>query len=267
MSTNLDNRLIEVGYFLSRLGKKEPPKQLRASSWKEAYAMFYGALGGNKTEEEFKNSLKNLRDHFDSHLDNERTGWREDDGSPQKLSGTNQEVFDYFEKLSNEELWKRIRPIAITTFDSALAKKKNKELKKSGAKYFSSEFSGKKNVKSLPSSVADVVHGFIVDSLRDFAEKNFNNTSIFNTQKVDLAIEISGTITTLFEVKTSFDTQAIYTAVGQLFMHSADLNDVKKIVVLPDGFQNQETINCLTTLKIEIIWYSIDNGLCSFRFN
>jgi len=107
MSSILQREFIEVGYFLSRLGIEGPPPQLKAKTWKEAYSKFYATFGSSKTEDEFRNSLKNLRDHFDSHLDNSRTGWMED-GMPQELSSLNKEVFDELQKLSDNELWKRV---------------------------------------------------------------------------------------------------------------------------------------------------------------
>lgn len=267
MSSVLDIRLIEVGYFLSKLGINEPPKVLRAASWKEAYSKFYGTFGGDKTEVEFRNSLKNLRDHFDSHLENERTGWMAEDGHPQKLSAANQEAFDHLQKLTDAELWNHIRPLAITSYDSKLEKMKTDEIKESGAKYFSSEFSGKKKVKSKVSTEANVVHGSIVDQLKQFVEQNFKNTIVFNTPKIDLAIELDGEITTIFEVKTSIDTQAIYTAVGQLFMHGTGIPNVSRIIVLPESLENESTINCLCELGIQIILFSIDNELCKFKLN
>lgn len=267
MSSIFDIRLIEVGYFLSKLGVNAPPKVLEASSWKEAYSKFYGTFGGDKTEVEFKNSLKNLRDHFDSHLDNERTGWMAEDGQPQKLSTANQEVFDRLHKLTDAELWDHIRPLAITSYNSKLEKKKTDEIKESGVKYFSSEFSGKKKVKSKASTEANVVHGYVVDQLKKFVEQNFKNTVVFNTQKIDLAIDLDGEITKIFEVKTSIDTQSIYTAVGQLFMHSTGIPNVSRIIVLPEPLENESTINCLCELGIQIILFSIDNELCKFKLN
>ena len=61
MSDKLDEKLVEVGYFLSRLGKDDPPQQLNAKTWKEAYEKFYPSLGQNKDAKQFQNSLKNLR--------------------------------------------------------------------------------------------------------------------------------------------------------------------------------------------------------------
>ena len=240
---------------------------LEASSWKEAYSKFYGTFGGDKTEVEFKNSLKNLRDHFDSHLVNERTGWMAEDGQPQKLSTANQEVFDRLHKLTDVELWNHLRPLATTSYNSKLEKKKTDEIKESGVKYFSSEFSGKKKVKSKGSTEANVVHGYVVDQLKKFVEQNFKNTVVFNTQKIDLAIDLDGEITKIFEVKTSIDTQSIYRAVGQLFMHGAGIPNVSRIIVLPEPLENESTINCLCELGIQIILFSIDNEFCKFKLN
>jgi len=267
MSNILDHRLIEAGYFLSRLGVKEPPKQLNSDSWKEAYAKFYGTLGGNKSEEEFKNSLKNLRDHFDSHINNSRTGWMEKRSKPQKLSSLNQEVFNQLQKLSDIELWKRIKPLVVTSYNAKVALKKNNQIKEGGAKYFSSEFSGKKKTSGRSDGEAIVFHGFVVDFLKEYIEQKKLGSLTYNTQKIDLAVETGGVLTDIFEVKTSNDTQSIYTAVGQLFMHSVGLHNVTKYIVLPDSSDNIELIECLSLLNIEIIWFVIDNETCKFKLN
>jgi hypothetical protein len=68
MNSSLERGLIEVGYYLSRLGIDEPPIELNAKTWKEACSKFYGTFGLEKTEDESRNSLKNIRDHFDRHL-------------------------------------------------------------------------------------------------------------------------------------------------------------------------------------------------------
>ena len=198
MTNKLDEKLVEVGYFLSRLGKDDPPKQLNANTWKEAYEKFYPSLGQNKDAKQFQNSLKNLRDHFDSHIENNRAGWMDSNGRPEKLSALNQDVFLRLQKLDEIELWDYIRPLAVTSYDSTLANKKNITEKKLGLKYFSSEFSGNKSVKAKDGSEFFVYHGLVVDSLKEFASNNFEHTLIFNTQKIDLAIEHNRKITTLF---------------------------------------------------------------------
>jgi len=58
MSSVMEKRLPEVGYFLSRLGVNTPPSQLEVNSWKEAYAKFYVRFSRDKLENELKTSFK-----------------------------------------------------------------------------------------------------------------------------------------------------------------------------------------------------------------
>ncbi|WP_133406893.1 hypothetical protein [Parashewanella tropica] len=267
MSSNLEKGLIEVGYFLSRMGIDNPPELLNVASWKEAYAKFYGTFGFGKTEEEFKNSLKNLRDHFDSHLDNIRIGWKADDGKPQQLSSTNQHVFDELQKLDNGALWKKIKPYVVTSYDAKISKRKVKEVTASKAKFFSSEFKGKKTLKARKVTVATVNHGLVVDSLKQYVEETTDYCYTYNTQKVDLALEQSGELQRIYEVKTATDTQSIYTAVGQLYMHSAGAPDIEKWMVLPGPEDNDQLLQCLSTLNISVLWYEIAGESCNFELN
>lgn len=267
MGNILDSQLLEVGYFLSRCGLKKPPAQLGASTWEEAYVMFYATFGYGKTEEQFRNSLKNLRDHFDSHLENSRTGWMGKDGKPQKLSVANQKVFDQLQKLTDEKLWERIRPLAVTSYDEKLALQKNNQAKEEGAKYFSSEFSGRKFIKGRGGTEVNVCHGLVVDSLKQYVEEKNPSSLVFNTQKIDLAVEKYAKITEIYEVKTSTDTQSIYTAVGQLFMHSVGLLSVTKYAVLPLDNENSVLINCLNELGIDVIWFNIVSEKCEFKLH
>lgn len=267
MSSVLERGLIEVGYFLSRLGIDEPPNELNAKTWKEAYLKFYGTFGLGKTEAEFKNSLKNLRDHFDSHLNNNRVGWMEAKNLPQQLSSTNQEVFDELQKLSDDKLWNRIRNYAVLGYDSNVSNHKIEKTKEEGAKYFSSEFSGNKKIANKASVEFTTSHGLVVDNLKFFVENSIKNSFAYNTQKIDLAVEINGKLTHLYEVKTATDTQSIYTAVGQLFMHSAGTTDAEKWIVLPSPIENAELIECLTILGISILQFKLQGDNCVFVLN
>ncbi|MCL1062614.1 hypothetical protein MK852_10755 [Shewanella benthica] len=265
MAGNLNRELIEVGYFLSRLGVDKPPQALKATSWKEAYSKFYSSFGISKTEEGFRNSLKNLRDHFDSHIDNSRVGWMNEAGYPQELSQINQQVFDDLERLDEKKLWKKIQPYAVTSYNSKLAKSKNNEVNENGLKFFSSEFSGTTIFSGREEGFATVEHGMIVDHLKDWGEERFPNQVIYNTQKVDLAIEISGTLEHIFEVKTSLDTQSIYTAVGQLFMHTAGNNNLLKWIVLPEVGCKNELIECFKLLGLRILLFKVIDGVAKFK--
>ena len=98
--------LIEVGYFLSRFGGKTPPEQFGpGKKWFEVYRMFYDSLKGGRTVLEFEHSLKNSRDDFDGYFPNGRQGWKAQDRTPARLSGTAAEVFESFESKSLEDIW------------------------------------------------------------------------------------------------------------------------------------------------------------------
>lgn len=96
--------MVEIGYFLSRCGIEQPPKKLNCSNWKDAYKCFYKKLHNGKTEKEF-NSLKNIRDHFDSYLRNSRRGWHDNNGNPDKLPEQYLFILNYLEKLDDDSLW------------------------------------------------------------------------------------------------------------------------------------------------------------------
>ena len=261
MQTLYDKEQIEAGYFLSRLGTDEPPAVLVTASWKEAYGKFYAALGMGRTTEEFKNSLKNRRDHFDSHMPNHRAGWQELDGTPQPLSGPLQEVYDELNTLSDEELWLRIKPYAVTVYDAKLSQKQGKA---TGAKFFSSEFQGSKTPGGKVPEEIVVTHGAVVDGLKLYVEQQNQGLLVYNTQKIDLAVDDDNVRKCIYEVKTRTDTQSVYTAVGQLFMHSAGANNIQKWIVLPGPIDNNVLIECLAALGVSILAYSEQNGTYLF---
>lgn len=70
-----------VAYALARCGSpiqgrsSGPPGWLGATSWKEAYSLFYEVLGDGRTHRSFANSLKNARDAFDAYVPSGRVGW------------------------------------------------------------------------------------------------------------------------------------------------------------------------------------------------
>lgn len=109
------NALIEVGYFLSRFTDSVnsriplPPVELCVPSWGGAYDLFYPKLHAGRKPEQFRNSLKNSRDEFDGYFQNGREGWKESDGTPQKLTQKAHEVFNRFESLGRADIWQRIQ--------------------------------------------------------------------------------------------------------------------------------------------------------------
>lgn len=254
--------LVSIAYFLSRRGIKKPPHELNSKTWREAYLKFYKNFSFRKSEQKFINRLKNLRDHFDSHLENERTGWMAKDGSPDKLSSLNLDVFNELEKLSDDKLWQRIRGLAITTYDV----KEEKEFLKNKSKVFISEFSGQIKIDQNIYSIYNRSHGLVVDKLKDYLITEYNNRSIYNTQKIDLVMEVTTNKHHIFEVKTKIDSQSIYTAIGQLFTHALEFKNVEMWIVLPIFF-NDGFIENLKDLSINIIFYEIKKNEVSFFKN
>lgn len=98
--------LIQVGYYLSRFGKSDPPSRFNTKRWNEVYRTFYDSLNGGRTVLEFEHSLKNSRDDFDGYFPKTlRIGWRADDGSPAKLTGFAVNIFENFKNKSEEYVW------------------------------------------------------------------------------------------------------------------------------------------------------------------
>jgi len=261
-----ENDIIEIGYYLSKFGISNPPKRLNTELWKNAYLKFYGTFGKSKTEGEFANSLKNIRDTFDSHFDNNRVGWLNMDGSAIKLSEKFSDVFNRMRGLNEEELWNRIRPFVNTRLNNSKSDKASNKIVKNGGKYFKSEFSGIAKFAVKKDRLADFKHGLVVDCLFDHMSQYINQAAlVFNTKKIDLAIEKNGILKCIFEVKTKIDSQSIYTGVGQLIMHSSELKNVVKVLVLPSYFENIETLNCLSSLGIKVLKYSITGEKIEFE--
>lgn len=97
------------------------------------------------------------------------------------------------------------------------------------------EYSGETNVSPPATTGKRVVeHGAIVGAL---AKALGGGANLVKNQAIDLAA-IHDDRTDLFEVKTSADTQSIYTAVGQLLLHGESIKSllrlpVRRILVLP----------------------------------
>jgi len=109
--------LVQVGYYLSRYGKSDPPIRFNTKKWNEVYRMFYDTLNGGRTVEEFENSLRNSRDDFDGYFpQTQRRGWKDDDGNPTKLSGFTADVFKEFKSRSEEYIWDLISKYTDTNY-------------------------------------------------------------------------------------------------------------------------------------------------------
>jgi hypothetical protein len=99
---------------------------------------------------------------------------------------------------------------------------------------YNRDFSGRK--KGYKGGVSDYTsyHGDIVDALYKIreADKRADET-VLNNPLIDLCVKREGQIVEVYEVKTSSERQALYTALGQLIVHSGGDKAVQKIMVLP----------------------------------
>ena len=102
--------LIQVGYYLSRFGKRKPPVSSGVDKWKDVYDLFYNALNNGRSVKSFRASLQNTRDGFDGYFDdNSREGWKNSDGSPSPLTGADKAVFDELQELSEQEVYALVK--------------------------------------------------------------------------------------------------------------------------------------------------------------
>ena len=106
----------------------------------------------------------------------------------------------------------------------------------------------------------DFQHGKIVRALRNQVE---GNGRVLKFQAIDLAL-ISHTQVKLFEIKTSIDSQSIYTAIGQLYMHGA---------VLQREYPEKKLARCLVipgtidTRKREVLYRELGIAVISYEYN
>ncbi len=97
------------------------------------------------------------------------------------------------------------------------------------------EFSGRKRGARAGGAVDYLsYHGDVVQALyEERASKLRNGEEVANNGLIDLFVKERGRITEVYEVKTTTERQAMYTAIGQLLTHGAHSN--KRFIVLPAG--------------------------------
>jgi hypothetical protein len=103
-------------------------------------------------------------------------------------------------------------------------------------------------------------HGEVVNALAEWVEVEFRGKSEkYNSQMVDLGLYGNRGVRHVFEVKTTLGTQALYTGVGQLVMHSSGRATIDKTLVLPVtprvrlGDDWKETLD---RMGIRVLWYT-----------
>lgn len=125
------------------------------------------------------------------------------------------------------------------------------------------EFSGKKTGGG-DRFTYESRHGDIVHALLDWVPSQGIVGNIQKSVLVDLAVRHHGELVTVFEVKSSADRQSLYTAIGQLMVHSAKAEGVQRYIVIPAGRVPEDIHGCLAALSIRVIRYEIDGRMISF---
>lgn len=107
-------------------------------------------------------------------------------------------------------------------------------------------------------------HGDVVDALVKWIGSQGIVGKFQKSVLVDLAVRHQGELVTVFEVKSSTDRQSLYTAIGQLMVHSGEAKRVQRYMVIPAGAVPDDICGCLEALSIRIIRYKIDGRAINF---
>lgn len=135
-------------------------------------------------------------------------------------------------------------------------------------KDYYSEYSGdKKGVRSQDLEYRSY-HGLIVDALQNWrSKKNISSSRIVKNTFIDLGVEEDGYLKELYEVKTDSSRTNIYTAIGQLMVHSHE-QDCQKYLVIPASDEISSIFNeVCNSLNITIIKFKIFNEIVTILEN
>jgi hypothetical protein len=102
-------------------------------------------------------------------------------------------------------------------------------------------------------------HGEVVDAVKEWRKaKGISKGSRFvKNVQIDLGFEVAGELCELYEVKTSTHRSGLYTAIGQLLVHSCG-SEPKMFIVLPSPVNIPSDVEAaLDELEIEVIQYKL----------
>jgi hypothetical protein len=129
--------------------------------------------------------------------------------------------------------------------------------------YFTPEFAGSKRYELSVGISSDSVHGRVINGLH--AALSVMGKRAFNTKLIDLfVVNDSGLVTHMFEAKTDQNTTSLYSAVGQVLLHSALESAPQRILVLPGDLQS-ETKDRLRRIGIDVLRYRWQGDLPMFE--
>lgn len=134
----------------------------------------------------------------------------------------------------------------VSDFKQAVAKGETESpsqqaSKQTYADYFR-EFSGKKKGQRIREFEYTTRHGDIVHALKEWREtrillRRSASERFVKDAYIDLGVaDASGKLTELYEVKPNVERQSLYTAIGQIMVHSdSNVTGLQRFIVLPDG--------------------------------
>ena len=134
-------------------------------------------------------------------------------------------------------------------------------------KKYTPEHWGKRKAYFNKEKVESVTnHGEVVHTLKEILENEMGfNGMCVNNKFIDLGLEKKNKPIAIFGIKTSIRTQSLYTAVGQLMLHSFNSKtEPKKFIVLPDNF-DKEIEKDLQVLGITTIRFQITKNKITFN--
>lgn len=132
---------------------------------------------------------------------------------------------------------------------------------------YNREHAGRK--KGKRPAIIDYVsrHGDVVHALREHRLKQRKTGEVVpNTKLIDLYVLRNRIMTEIYEVKTDTSRQALYTAIGQLLVHTGDRQNVKQFVVLPVGeIIPSDVQKAFNHLKVGIVRFTLKPLLVEIR--
>ncbi|WP_315924102.1 hypothetical protein [Mesorhizobium sp. SP-1A] len=124
------------------------------------------------------------------------------------------------------------------------------------------EFSGRKTGAVNVDLDYVSFHGDVVDALKLWVEGRLDKGArATNSPLIDLLVHRGGHLTDIYEVKTSGARQVLYTAIGQLVVHSAGDTKVRRHLVLPEDAEVPNDVAlALRAGSITVQRFQIRNG-------
>ncbi len=128
---------------------------------------------------------------------------------------------------------------------------------------FTPEFKGTRFYTKQCAVVSRCNHGLIIDALHLRLQATGLKTG--NDQRDLFVVNRRGTVTAVFEAKTTLMTTDLYAAIGQLFYYtSLEPQAPLRILVIPGNLKDS-TRKRLNRIGIELVDYSLSNGRVTFQ--